>query len=317
MNLQEVRDQLAQLDPNNRDNLVAIAQLKAQEIELEKEAAAQARIETQIEKVESITLPFNFDEVFDDPSANEMIIELIKDLQLQAYADHNAEIATLTSDHEAELQAVNDSLSQLKTQYDVVSAQLSQTQNDLAQTRFERDDALAKRDAAVRHAEGLETLVAEKQAHIDKLRDEIAIGAKAAVNVTNISPSDKLAQLIQERKNAKVKSALDIALENSAPFRGKVIKDGELVAPLNAPQAAVFPYIDSSSDTTYPVVTGPIETVPTPDQVDAFRGEEAVQSGETVDLGNAVEVREGVKTVEERLSALELHVFGKVTGETA
>jgi hypothetical protein len=226
--LQKVTDQLAQLDPNNRDNLVEIAGLeqkkavlimkmedsKAQE---EQQAAQMVRIQAQEEKVESIVLPqnINFNEAFDDPRANEIIIEVVKDYQRKANAEHNAEIEGLIAQHREDLRAAADRELQLKRQNDELQAllEIEERANDenlsfIAQLKIERDDAYAKRDAAVSKAEGLELLLAEKEAHIQTLRDEAAIGASRTINVTAIEASDRLSQLVKESAAEKANRAL-------------------------------------------------------------------------------------------------------------
>lgn len=310
MTKEEIQAKLAELDPNNRDNLNEIAQLKTKIVELEKEEQQQQRVTAQVEKVESISLPYDFNEVFGDPRANEIILELIQDMQLQGYADHNAEVETLIAEHKAEVAEEKEKRVEIYTQLGNTSRMFNEletahksTLDELQQAKLERDDAINKRDAAVRQADGLEQLLAEKQEHIDKLRDEIAIGAKAAINVTNISPSDKLAQLVQESKNAKVKSALDIALENSAPFRGKVIKDGEVVAGLYPPEVTPFPTFDNASDSGYQLVTGPTGEVLAEDTLTP--SEEEVQVRDTVDLRPSSENGQTLEEAFRRIEALE------------
>lgn len=325
--LQAVKDQLSQLDGNNRDHLADISKLTAKETELTNqialEEAEQQRILVQEEKVESISLPYNFSEVFDDPRADEMIIELIKEFQRKAYAEHNQEVSELVAAHREELTKSADRELELKRQIDELSVNLegarkehitldteiTELEQKIVSLHYELSDAESKRDAAVAEKEGIETLLVEKQSHIDKLRDEIAIGAVAAVNVVEISPTDRLAKLIEESKQAKVKSAVDIALENTVPFRGKVIPEGQVVAQLNAPEAATFQIVDQTGNPISGVDTTESVSVPAEDQV-AFREEGEVHpEPSTVDQGNSgVEV--AGKTLEERVKALELHVFG-------
>lgn len=321
--LEETSVALALLDPNNRGDLAEISRLTTLHNELLAQASLEARVQVQEEKVESITLPYNFDEIFEDPRANEMIIELIKEYQRAAYAEHNAELTELATAHREELRIETSRTLQLKlqneglqTKWELQEVELDDLQSALNHMRVERDDALSKRDAAVREKEGLELLVSEKQEQIDKLRDEIAIGAVAAVNVTNISPTDRLAVLVQESKNAKVKSALDIALENTAPFRGKVIVDqyGQAVAPLVAPEVSPFPFVNSSSDPYGGVDTAEPNELPTVNQEVDFRVSEegAIQAvSATVAQGDAGTVGQGEKTLEQRVAALELKVFGE------
>lgn len=315
-----LQEQLAQVQQQTADekakgperDMELIQNLEQQEADIlhqmmveEQEKAAQERVQAQEERVESISLPYDFSEVFGDPRANDIVIELIKEFQRTAYADHNAEVELLISEHKAELAEVKRSSSVILNGYNELSIKYASISTELVQVKNERDDAISKRDAAVRQAEGLETLLAEKQAHIDQLRDEIAVGAKAAVQVTNISPSDRLAQLVQDSKNAKVKSALDIALENTTPFRGKVLSDGQAVAPLVAPEVPNFPIVNPSGDTVSTMDSTGTTDVPAEDTVTPSQGEvQAVRSD--VVSGNASEDGQTLQEAFRRIEALEL-----------
>lgn len=308
--LDNVKADLSVLDNNNRGDLAEISRLTTLQNELLAQEALEARVQVQEERVESITLPYNFSEIFDDPRADAMIIELIKDLQRQSYAEHNAEIEQLVAEQKAQVAELksenNKHLHELESLSNVLAGknrEIDEVNSENTQLKIERDDAYSKRDAAVSRAEGLETLLAEKQEHIDKLREEIAIGAKAAVNVTNISPSDRLAALVEESKQAKVKSALDIALENKTPFRGKVGSVSEGGAQLNALEAAVFPYVNPTSNTTSQLDTAGATSVPTEDQGVTFQ--ENVHSGYPVDQGCTSEDGKTLEEAFRRIEALE------------
>lgn len=312
--LTSVENQLAEEKSNLNKNPELIAHLEERQAQLtaqitEQEAVQQVRIQVQEEKVESIALPYDFNEVFADPRANEMIIELIKDFQRQAYADHNTEVEELIAEHKNELKVVSDNLAKAETENHTLNIELDDLTARVNHLTIERDDALSKRDAAVREKEGIETLLDEKQEHIDKLRDEIAIGAKAAINVTSISPSDRLAALVQESKSAKIKSSLELAMERTEPVRGKI----EVVAPPKALEEATFPGqasdpanigLDDTETSQLPAANTevgfpPIPTAQAPD----------VHSGHPVDTGvTSTTGTSGSQTVEERFEALERRV---------
>ncbi|KRE33279.1 hypothetical protein [Paenibacillus sp. Soil724D2] len=320
--LDQVNEQLSNLDNNNRGDLPEISRLTTLQAELTNQLALEVRVQVQEEKVESITLPYNFDEIFDDNRANEIIIELIRDLQRQAYAEHNEELTEIATAHREEVRAAADRELQLKRQNDELQLKLDEYSQEalnhhkeVNQLMLERDEALKYRDAAVREKEGIELLLSEKQAQIDTLRDEIAVGARAAVNVTNISPTDRLSALVEESKKAKVKSALDIALENATPFRGKVISDGQVVANLDAPQVTPFPVVDQTSDTGHQLVTGPADSIPAEDQVTFPGTSPEVQTlSATVASGDASENGQTLEEAFRRIKALELKVSGIAVG---
>ncbi|CAN7359722.1 hypothetical protein [Paenibacillus sp. LjRoot56] len=278
MTLQEqldgIAEKLSQLDVNNRGDLAEISRLTTMQNELLAQQALEERVQVQETKVAAIILPYDFNELFGDPNANDIVIELIKDLQRQAYAEHNGEHNELVSAHRDELRAAADRELQLKRQNDEL-----QFENTSLSGVIEHGSAANKeltrengdlRDHIQKVNLELEVTARERNvalAKVEELEIQLAEKAKEAVNVLHIAGNDRLATLVEQSKNAKVKSALDIALENAAPFRGKVIKDGEVVAPLYAPEVAPFQPIDQASDSGYQLVTGPVESVPADDQV--------------------------------------------------
>jgi predicted MPP superfamily phosphohydrolase len=279
------------------------SEIAAMETQAEQEAAQQVRIQAQEEKVATITLPFDFNELYGDTTANESIIEVVQIFLRSANDEHNSEIAQLTDAHKEEIRASGEREVQLKRQNDelnlildnangaieVVNEQLAEEKaahdevlKMLNETKLRLNDAESKRDAAVRDKEAAESLLAEKQAHIDTLRAEIAVGAKNAINVTNINPSDRLAALVEQSKNAKIKSAQDLALENDVPFRGKVLVDG-VVAPPIALEVPTFP--NQADNTSHQLdQTGP-SPIPADHPEVTFPTDFPVQSGNEVDPG--------------------------------
>jgi hypothetical protein len=207
----ELEQQIADL------NIQILAENQAQE--------AEVRVQEQAERLGSIKLPYDFSEVFGDPRANEIVIELIKEFQVEANEEYNEKLKGINADHLEELRAATDRELQLKRQNDDLQVKWEETfaklgstsrlfteletahnnmVGELQQSNLERDDALAKRDAAVAKADGIELLLSEKDEHINKLREEIAIGAKAAINVTHIPGTDRLAALVEQSKSAKI-----------------------------------------------------------------------------------------------------------------
>ena len=246
--------------PNRKDEIMAkLASLPAesteraaletelQEIEATDQAlsAINLRFQEQEEKVQSLKLPYDFNELYGDSTANDSIIEIVQIFLREANAENNDDLQKLIETHRTEIQASSDRELQLKRQNDEMQLKFTSDQQEilrisqeLQQTKLERDDAFAKRDAAVADKEGVELLITEKQAQIDTLRAEIAVGAKSAINVTNISPSDKLAALVEQSKSAKIKSSVELALDRLEPVRGKI--EVAVAAP-KLPEEATFP----------------------------------------------------------------------------
>lgn len=317
-----IAEKLGQLDSNNRGDLAELSRLTTLQNELLAQQALEERVQVQEIKVASITLPegYDFNELWGDENANSIIIELLKDFQRQSDADHNGDINEMIIAHRDELRAANDRELQLKRQ----NEELQEVADDL--------NSLIKKERADYEAqiESLkETIAEEAEAnHItfDRLKEtqrELAnallkvgeledtlksLEAKAAINVTRIETTDRLASLVEASKQAKVKSALDIALENTTPFRGKVLSEG--VANLDAPQVTPFPVINQAGNSGNQLVTGPAFSVPTDNQeVTPSQTEVSTVSVGLVE-GIPSEVRESSKTIEERVAELEKAVFG-------
>jgi chromosome segregation ATPase len=263
--LQEVTDQLAQLDPNNRDNLVEIAGLeqkkavlimkmddaKAQE---EQQAAQQVRIQAQEEKVESITLPYNFDDIFDNKNANEMIIELVKEFQRKAYEDHNDDVDRINSGWKIKLDEITSEWSTTKTQLQeeigklhqenkTLQGNLEDTESALEQANFLGKDAESKRDAAVKQLEEAQSEIAQLKSWNDDLRAQAAQGVRKAIDVIDISPSEKLAAMVKESAAEKANRAL-------ARWADVIEVQPVVVAPPIAPEVPTFQPGDIQTDDT-------------------------------------------------------------------
>lgn len=224
--LQEVTDQLAQLDPNNRDNLVEIAGLeqkkavlimkmddaKAQE---EQQAAQQVRIQAQEEKVESITLPFDFDDIFENAKANEMIIELVKEYKRKDYEEHNAEIQTLTNAFKEGQQARQERELEMKRQIDELQSKWEtekEANNEaitmLNETKLRLNEIETNRANAVRQLEEAQAEIAQLKSWNDDLRAQAAHGVRKAIDIIDISPSEKLALMVKETNEQKANRGL-------------------------------------------------------------------------------------------------------------
>lgn len=283
--------------------LAGIEQLnKAKEdMEKEQEAAQQVRIQEQEEKVATLTLPYDFNELYGDSTANDSIIEVVQIFIRKDNEEHNAEVEELVSRHREDKTAWSEREIQLQRQLSELqkinndnnaqaildAEEFTRLEQQIAQLKTEKADAESKRDAAVAKAEGLELLLTEKEAHIQTLRDENAIGASRTVNITAIEASDRLAALVEKSKNAKIKSAAELALENQLPFRGKITLDGSV-----APIALEEPTFPNASHTPIELEQATTLAIPAESQVEPFRTAE-VESGNTVDNGPSSEDGQG------------------------
>jgi hypothetical protein len=206
-------------------NLAERNQLEAEHTQLKNDLVAalaeEARTQSQTEAVESITLPLDFNDLFENPLANEMIIEVVKQFQIQAYANHNEEIEQIKSGYEGRLRGADEREAQLQRQngelQNAIEAERQQSMLDakehaelmqqIAQLGLEKQDAESKRDAAVSEKEGIELLLTEKQAQIEQLRQDLA-NAPAPKQAIDITPTDKLAQMVKESTIEKANRGL-------------------------------------------------------------------------------------------------------------
>lgn len=187
------------------------------------EAQHQERVQAQTDAVESIQLPYDYNDLFGHPDANDNIIAVVKQFQLQAYADHNAEVARIKEDHknnvdtlyarhtEVTEQFINDK-NDLQRRLDMENEQakkdaieLMELNQQVAQLGLEKQDAELKRDNAIRQLENVQVIVAENEAlkeQIEALKQELM--AKKAISVDS---NDKLAELANKAKESTIAKA--------------------------------------------------------------------------------------------------------------
>lgn len=163
------------------------------------------REQAQTEAVNSIELPMDFNELFDNSQANDVIIEVVKEFQTKAYADHNAEVAKINADWTNKLQARTDTAANQLTQLQArLDSELLQAQEDAkafadleqsyVQCLNDRKDAESKRDAAAAE-------IIRLNSHIDDLQLQLA-NAPAPKAAIEIGSSDRLAELAAKAKES-------------------------------------------------------------------------------------------------------------------
>jgi DNA repair exonuclease SbcCD ATPase subunit len=294
-------------------------QISDEAVKTEQEQAQQVRIQAQEEKVESITLPFDFDDIFENAKANEMIIEVVKEFQRKAYEDHNAEIQTLTEGHkerEANLKF------QLEQSYKIVDngkleyAELQETYNkelcdrddkiselnreleSIQESHFKLSeaihDALSKRNAAAELLKEAQAEIAQLKSRNDDLRAQAAHGVRKAIDIIDISPSEKLALMVKETNEQKANRGLARWAEMMP----------EVVAPPVVPAGtAVFqPGDTQANDTAHQLDETGFIPIPADHQEVAAPVTFPVQSGDTMD--NGVPVQDGATVTRQEFEAL-------------
>jgi hypothetical protein len=214
--IQSERERVAQqgLDTSILDATIRDVQQQIAEVE-----SQQVREQVQEEEIQSITLPFDFDELFSEEghpvtNANEMIIEVVKDVKRQANVEKNQAIDDLKAQFNAKLDFSAEQLNQLNQKYSELidnynnladenisnSTLKEKAEADNAQAIRERDDAFSKRDSAFRQLQ-------EAQETIRSLEIKLE-SAPIAKQALDISPSDKLAQMVKESLADKVNRGL-------------------------------------------------------------------------------------------------------------
>lgn len=230
--LEDQRDQGVSDESKDRIN----AQIKG--LVDERTALEAADQESEIEeKVASIVLPYDFNDLYENSTANATIIEIVQQFKRQDLVEHNAEIQSLIQLHKDEVRASNDREMQLQRQNKTLQNDLADAQeknselrtviNDQDKTISELQDELQdvrqSRDNAALQIEEQKLEIERLNSHVDDLVKEQAVGAREAHKV--IETNQTLNQLIEKanaEKQAKIKSAAELVLENNAPFRGKV-----------------------------------------------------------------------------------------------
>ncbi|GAB7057369.1 hypothetical protein JCM16163A_41180 [Paenibacillus sp. YK5] len=288
-----------------------LAQLRE---ELAAEQESEQRVQQQEEKIASIELPYDFNEIFDNSSANDVIAEVVQTFLRDAVKEHNEEIEKLHQLYKEQLRAAGDRELQLQRQNEELQARVSEINSQLtdaldknATLIFEKQDAEDKRDNAVAQLEQANAEIERLNGHIDDLRKDQAVGVRNGYKV--IDSNSSLDELVAKAKEAKIKSAAELALEQPYGFRGKITLP-EIRQNQETDRGSSFRIEDTA---TYPEhnwisapkvdapVTGEQFQVPTLDLPEAGPIEIPTQqpNGEVV-----------AKTVEERLEALERAVFG-------
>lgn len=187
------------------------------------EAQLQETLQAQEAEIDSITLPYDFNEILSEgefkvTTANDMIIEVVKDTKRQANIEKNQALddlkATYTEksiERENALQAKIDSQqSKIDSQQSIIengttameqlTREIGSLRENQQQVNLERDDAFAKRDAAFRQLQ-------KAQDEISALKIKLE-NAPQAKQTLDVSPSDKLAKMVKESLDEKVKRGL-------------------------------------------------------------------------------------------------------------
>lgn len=311
--LEEEKESLIEnLEPGNRESISRLndidTRLSEIDLQMSQQQAQEVRTAKQEEQKQAFELPKDYNELFDDPRANDEISALIKQVIDQINQFTNDEIAateatytekiqTLTkqgmdaenqlteakrqNDHlQAESQAVNDTCNQLRAELDAEKQAHSDTKLSLSDAESKRDAAVNEAELQKQRADALE----QKQAHkvVDKRGFQL--------NLTSDLP------------DRPIKTALETTMERLGvqplPVEGQPSGD-------TFPEQAATEALPTDTEGTSEVDTKAGVTFPGPGQVDGTQsGTDATDSGDQQPDVSAV-TRAEHEALKQRVDALE------------
>lgn len=340
--LNEIRARLAQLDTNNRDHLGEISNLKTQEAELMQEQAKQERITTAIsetaEVVDNLEIApgMNLRDMCIDEQSYQFVKISFQTLLNQKDAKYIDEIAA-AAERESNL---SFQIKHRDLTIDNLEAQIEQLQEQIKVIpvlTFERDEALKVRDNAAAEVDGLKLVIDEKQKQIDTLRNEIAVGAKGAVQIDQTEQM----RLAQEAWKASRIKVTNIRWEDelkkthylAEDMQGDTIRFGRLEKGkyMEVSEEEVQRFRAEAAAAIQESTHEPVALVETPEivTVQQFRPDEGpVRHDEGMDTSAVGEVapeehvtrgefEARMQNVEKGMEQLMRQVFGEVTGDVA
>lgn len=207
--LQEVNDKLAQLDPNNRDHLVEIARLNAQKVELTnqvaQEEAAQLRIQEAAEQaayfldtldVEGLTMR----ELCVDEASYQLLRIAVQNKLVDDAEKNSKQISEIQVEEAFQQNALKQQIEQLqaeKRDANEDAETIKQLQSELSQAKLEVTDYQNRLKNATDEIDRLNS-------QVDDLRKEIAVGARNAYKVTDVEQQAQMKELAEKIKASRI-----------------------------------------------------------------------------------------------------------------
>lgn len=164
------------------------------------------RTQAQTKAVNAIQLPLDYNDLFVNSAANDTIIEIVREFQTKAYADHNAEIEAVYADWKTNVNELKADIFDLQTRleqealkahYD--AKEITGWEQRYAQLLLDKQDAESKRDNAANE-------LANANAEIYRLTQLIATPAPEPKAV-EISTNDRLTELAAKAKQSAADNA--------------------------------------------------------------------------------------------------------------
>lgn len=198
----------ATLDENNPDDKFRLTIIDQELGKIKAQQDEQDRLQRQAEEVASISLPYDYNELWDVTTANAEITNLLQQVKEHTFATCNDELAKVMEEHRAasqawaelqasltgqvaELQAANAKLTADK---EAAQAQAKQDRNDMRTAQEQLVEAEKKRDNAVKFMEEAQADAEQARADRDKAQAEVA-GLKSQIDELE-------AQVAQYKKKA-------------------------------------------------------------------------------------------------------------------
>jgi hypothetical protein len=304
------------------------AEIAAIEEAEQNEAAQQVRIQTQVENKEGLALYVQELDMFEAffpkkryaevmglseyeeklQTFNQVLLQSFEQIEDQRNEKHNSDIA----ERDEKIVALKSAIKQNSEEYEKHVKQLDQllsAKDSEIQQLLEDNIELSNENQSLVVREGqsqidlkqanekVEQLTAENEKLKEQLEASKALAPKPTASITDLL------------NQAKIKSAAEIALERTTPFRGPVVI-GDVVAPPIALEEATFQPnqasdpVDELDETATPSIPADHQEVTTPN---SFQEQGEVQtvpapvaSGTSSENGKA-----GEKTIEEAFRCIE------------
>ncbi|WP_211749911.1 hypothetical protein [Paenibacillus sp. Marseille-Q4541] len=250
-------------------------------------------------------------------SVQQMMMEreekLLKEIN-RAKEEASAQVAQIKAEKE-----------ELQNRYDSLYEETSAIRNELNTAKEEVNELARKRDAAANELDTANKEITRLNSHIDDLRTEIAVGATNAPKVVNTNTTANLAEAMKEFKNSRPAIYdMEPANEKGSMYRATLAETGEEITfgwlekgkyrEVTAEQADQFRTSREESQSSHEDNAQLGETVeeigvaPQPNEETTAAGVAGMDEGHT----DGEVATETTKSVEERIAALELAVFGKM-----
>jgi hypothetical protein len=151
---------------------------------------AQERINTAFDEVDYDGEKYPIRIFTKDETAAQVLRIHFTGIHLAQENENGKRVMELKAGYEADKNQLRDELKEARELTQMLKEQLAQTVMEKEDLEQKRDAAVRQAEDAIRAKEAAELLAGEKQQHIDKLREEQAIGASAAVRVVTNQDGD-------------------------------------------------------------------------------------------------------------------------------